>query len=161
MTIRASGDASPARMGRAIVGGVVGAVVMAMWAMIMAAVSGMGFWRPVQLIAAAWLGPSAVMHATGGVIVTGLMTHMMMGAVLGSLLAVMLRVLHIKAGSSRLVWGMIYGLVVWVVNQFVILPSVDPLLASHMTPWAFALGHVMFGLVTAGFVLGTPRAVGR
>lgn len=140
-------------VGRAVVGGLVGAAVMAMWAMIVAALMGMGLWAPVQLIAAAWLGTAAMMHVTVGVILVGLMTHMMMGVVLALILVEAFQLLRIGFGPVRLLWGMLYGLIVWVVSQFVILPAIDPMMATHMAPWAFAVAHIMFGLVAAAFVL--------
>ncbi|WP_053960881.1 hypothetical protein [Sulfobacillus thermosulfidooxidans] len=143
---------------RGILGGIVGAVVMAMWAMMVSAFSGMGFWAPVQLIAAVWLGASA-MHLSFGVIILGLMTHMMMGMVLGVVLAVLFRILGIPGGMGRLVWGMVYGLVIWVINQFAVLPLIDPLMASHMPPWAFAIAHMMFGIVAAAFLLHSTSVV--
>ena len=140
-------------LGRAIVGGVIGAVIMAMWAMMVAAVSGVGLWAPVQLIAVVWYGPAAMMHVQAGVVFAGLMTHMMMGAMLGTGLAVLFRVVpQMAASGARLLWGVGYGLIVWLVSQFVALPLVDPTMASHMAPWAFALGHMMFGLVAAAFL---------
>lgn len=152
-----SGDAA-FPIGRAILGGVAGSVVMAMWAMMVAAISGMGFWAPVQLIAAVWLGSSALMHLSATVILVGLMTHMMMGAILGLVLASIFQVVRTGPGPVRLVWGMVYSLVVWVLSQYVILPAIDPMMASHMPPWAFALGHLMFGVVTAAFLLYRPAS---
>lgn len=148
-------------LARAIVGGVIGAVIMAMWAMMVAAAIGMGIWAPVQLIAIVWYGPAAMMHLQAGVIFAGLMTHMMMGAMLGIGLAVLFHVVpQIAPGRARLLWGVGYGLAVWLVSQFVALPLVDPMMASHMAPWAFALGHMMFGLVAAAFLLGRATAPG-
>lgn len=147
------------KAGWAILGGLVGAVVMAMWAMIAAALQGMSVWAPVQLIATLALGASAAMHASAGVIMTGLVLHMMTGAVLGLALAGVLFVLRVRPGGARLIWGMAFGLVVWVVNQFVVLRAVDPLIASHMTWWAFGLGHLMFGVVAAAFLLTKERVV--
>ncbi len=102
-----------------------------------------------------------MMHATVGVILIGLMTHMMMGAMLGVVLAGGFAVFRIPTGSSRLLWGIGYAVVVWIVNQYAILPIVDPLMASHMPPWAFALGHMMFGVVAAAFLLHSSVTVQR
>lgn len=145
-------------LGRAIVGGLIGSIVMAMWAMMVSLFSGMGFWTPVQLIAATWMGSQAMMHVTVGVILTGLMTHMMMGIMLGIVLAGAFAVFRIPTGSSRLLWGIGYAIVVWIVNQYAVLPIVDPLMASHMPPWAFALAHMMFGVVAAAFLLHSSVA---
>ncbi|WP_051351175.1 hypothetical protein [Sulfobacillus thermosulfidooxidans] len=146
--------------GRGILGGIVGAMVMAMWAMMVSALSGMGLWAPVQLIAAVWFGASA-MHLSIGIIIVGIMTHMMMGMVLGVILAILFRFLVIPRGMGRLVWGMVYGLVIWVINQFAVLPLIDPLMASHMPPWAFAIAHMMFGVVSAAFLLNSSSVVAR
>lgn len=129
---------------------------MALWAMMIAQVSGMGLWVPVQLIAAVWCGPPAMMHLSAGVVLAGLMTHMMMGAMLGLVLAGLFQVLRTGVGPTRLWWGMGYGLVVWLLSQFVLLPVANPMVASHRPPWAFALRHLMFGVVTAVFLLSRP-----
>lgn len=129
--------------------------------MIIALLQGMGAWTPVQLITVTWYGPAAMMHATVGVIMAGLITHMMMGAVLGVIFAMALRVLGLPSGAVRLAWGVLFGLIVWVVNQFLLLAIVDPMMASHMTPWAFAMGHAVFGLVLAAFLLGARRTSQR
>lgn len=142
-----------ASAGAGVAGGLVGAAVMAMWAMLIASADGMGFWRPVQLIAAAWLGPAAMMHVSAVVIVAGLMTHMLMGAILGAGLQLLFQSLRIAAGWVRLGWGMMYGVAVWAVSQYVLLPVLDPAMAIHMPAGAFVVGHVMFGAVTAAFLL--------
>jgi len=145
-------------IGQAILGGLVGSIVMAMWAMMVSLFSGMGFWTPVQLIAATWMGSQAMMHVTTSVILTGLMTHMMMGAMLGIVLAGAFAIFRIPTGPARLLWGMGYAIVVWIVNQYAVLPIIDPMMASHMPPWAFAIGHVMFGVVAAAFILNPSMA---
>ncbi len=142
---------------RAALAGLAGAVVMAMWAMMAAAVMGRSLFAPVQLIAAVWYGPAA-MHLTAHVLLAGLATHMMVGIVLGMMLALAFAVGRIVPGPVRLAWGMGFGLAAWLVSQFAVLPALDPLMAQNMAIGVFALGHVMFGVVTAWMLLRTPGA---
>ncbi|PSR25120.1 MAG: hypothetical protein C7B46_20775 [Sulfobacillus benefaciens] len=137
----------------AILGGVIGSMVMAIWAMMVSLISGKGFWVPVQLIAATWFGPQAMMHMTVRIIVVGLITHMMVGAMFGLVLAGLFVAFRIRSGPSRLLWGIGCAIGIWIVNQYAILPTIDPMMATHMSPWAFALGHRMFGVNTATFFL--------
>ena len=87
--------------------------MMAIWAMMVSLISGMGFWAPVQLIAATWFGPQAMRHMTVRIIVVGLITHMMVGAMLGLVLAGLFAAFRIRSGPSRLLWGIgcaiVYG----------------------------------------------------
>ncbi len=126
---------------------------------VIGAASGMGLWAPVQLIAIVWYGPAAMMHLQAGGVFAGLMTHMMMGAMLGIGLAVLFRVVpQMAASGARLRWGAGYGLVLWLVSHFMALPLVDPMMPSHKAPWAFALGHMMFGPVAAAFLVGAAAS---
>jgi uncharacterized membrane protein YagU involved in acid resistance len=118
-------------------------------AMMVATLLRRGLWAPVQLIAAAGLGAAAMMQVRAGGILVGLMTHMMRGVVLALIVVDAFQLLRPGFGPMRLLYGLIAG----VVSQFVILPVIDPMMATHMAPWAFAVAHIMFGLVAAAFVL--------
>jgi hypothetical protein len=129
---------------------------MAMWAMIVAGVMGMSIWFPVQLIAAFWYGPRAITQVCAQVIGVGLMTHMMVGAMLGLILAGGFQLFPIRPGWWRVLVGVGFGMVVWLVSQYLVLPAVDPLMALHMTAWTFAVGHMIFGIIAALFLLTQP-----
>lgn len=146
---------------RAVGGGLIGSAVMAMWAMVVSAGSGMGFWTPAQLIAAVWVGSSAMAHVAAGIVVVGMMTHMMMGIILAIIMAAGFQIFRIAAGPTRLAWGAGYAIIVWMVNQFAVLPAIDPVMASQMPAWAFAIGHMLFGVTAAAFLLNRPPAVRR
>jgi hypothetical protein len=45
--------------------------------------------------------------------------------------------------------GMVLGIAVWLVMQHGLWPAVDAAAAPRFNPWVFALGHMMFGAVTA------------
>jgi hypothetical protein len=58
---------------------------------------------------------------------------------------------------------MAFGLAVWLVNQYVTWPAIDRSAAQAFTPWVLAVGHLLFGLVTAVLVGRLPahRGLGR
>lgn len=149
---------------RGALGGLAGGVVMAMWSMIVMWLIGVGFWTPLNLMAHTFW-PSAPLDATfrPAALAIGLVVHLMMSVALGLVLAILVR----AAGRIAASWaglaavGMAYGLVVWLVNQFVIWPMIDPLAAQAFTPWVFAVGHLMYGLVAGLALIGTSVSAGR
>lgn len=140
-------------VGRAAVGGVVGAIVMAIWSMLLSVFLGIGFWTPIKLIAAVWFGAGALAHLSLAVLLTGLVTHLVTGAILGVILAWCLKILNLRTLTARLVGATAYGLLFWLASQYLVLPLADPLLAARMPGWVFAPAHVMFGLTTVLFLL--------
>src|SRR5258708_36661215 len=69
-----------------IVSGLVGGVLMAAWAMLATAAQGLGLFAIPQLIGAAFRGPEALLQGPG-VIVWGVVLHLIMSAAFGILFA--------------------------------------------------------------------------
>lgn len=142
---------------RGAMAGAAGGMVMAMWSMIVLWLAGVGFWSPLNLIAhTVWRGAPLGATFSGGALVLGLVIHMMMSMILGMVLAVGVRTVS-RLGRNPVTvatTGMVFGLVVWVVMQYVIWKAVDPAAAPLFTAWVFALGHLMFGAAT-GLLIGT------
>ena len=40
---------------------------------------------------------------------------------------------------------MAFGLIVWLVMQYLVWDAIDPAAAERFTPWVFAIGHLMYG----------------
>ena len=99
--------------------------------------------------------------SVGGLLL-GLMVHMAMSVLFGVILAALVGRL---AGTlpALLAAGMAFGLAVWLVNQYVTWPAIDQTAAQAFTPWVLAVGHLLFGLVTAVLVGRLPahRGLGR
>jgi hypothetical protein len=130
-------------------GGMAGGAMMAMWSMLVLWLTGVGFWTPLNLIAhTLWRGaPLGATFSWGG-LVLGMVVHMMMAALLGMVFAVLAS--RLPAGRAAVLGaGMVYGVVVWLLAQYVIWPLVDAAAAQAFTPWVFAVGHVLYGMVTA------------
>ncbi|MGH2789312.1 MAG: hypothetical protein ACRDJV_15665 [Actinomycetota bacterium] len=150
------------------VGGVVAAIVMAMYAMIAGATYiGSGFFTPLYHIASAFIDPKPMMtsmqHAmegqnfyfTFGPAVLGMAVHLATGLVYGVVFALAARALRLSGGAA-VVAGAVFGPLVLAFSSFAGLPVAASLFGGgdpisdmpKMVGWGtFTIEHVMFGLV--------------
>ena len=144
-------------VGGGIVAGIIGGIVMAAFSMVHAAMVGVGFWTPLRLIAATTSGVDALIGG-GGILIWGLMIHMMVSAMYGVILAALLpRRAGTAAGFGI---GLAYGVAVWAVMTFIGLPLVNSTMQARialMPGWWF-FEHLLFGSVTGALI---PVLVGR
>ena len=96
----------------------------------------------------------SAMPVTGGTVLLGLVTHFVLAIALG----VMFAMLIIGVGIGRLslaplrtpvgivVTTMIGGAIVYVVNRWLILPAIDPMMKLVPQAW-FLVSHLLYGLV--------------
>lgn len=125
--------------------GIIGGVIMAMFVMIVAAVKGMGFLMPLKLIGATLFGKDAMADGVG-VLLVGLMIHMIASIGWGILFtAVFQRALSVANGIPI---GAIFGIIVWAIMTFVVLPLVNPIMRQSvsMMPGAWFIEHLLFGM---------------
>ncbi|GAC1431312.1 MAG: hypothetical protein NVSMB65_04820 [Chloroflexota bacterium] len=139
-------------------GGLVGGMIMAMIMMIVTAAMGMGLLRPLYLIAATVHQPWAMANGVAlAPLIIGLMIHMLNSAIFGIIFVLLLRAVTRHSGvgaASGAVVGMAWGALVLVINQTVVLPLVDPAMASAtagMLLW-WTVSHLMYGLVLGAIV---------
>ncbi len=137
---------------RGVIGGLIGGMAMAMFSMVVA-ISQDGFWAPVRGITSAVFGDQ---HYGGSFdfwpVVVGAMGHMMNSMVLGAVFAVIVATLLARASSAViLVAGMVFGLMVWLIMVPGLSSTVQSsgLLANAIPVWAWIVGHLMFGVITA------------
>lgn len=155
------------------VAGVIGSVVMAMYAMIASATyQHTGFFTPMYHIASTFISTNAMMtsmqHAmTGGTYyftfgpaVLGAVIHMMVGAMYGAILALLVSMRRLSA-PMLVVAGTVWGAVAFVLSSWVLLPLVAAVLSSgdqitHMARMVgygtFLVEHLLFGM-TVGVLL--------
>jgi hypothetical protein len=105
------------------------------------AITGDGFFRPLELIGSVWYG-AITTGAT--VIVVGLITHLAVAAVLGAIWAFAFSYVKVEPIIS----GLLFGAIVWVAMQYLILPFV----ASYILGGITAYQLFYFGAV-GGFSL--------
>ena len=142
---------------RRVVGaGLIASIVMGMIEMMYEAVAGAGFWSPVVFIGATVVrGLQSVQVPVpfdpAGVVL-GLMGHMMNSVILGLIFT------KLFAGSRGALpaRGVIYGLVVFGVMWFGVVPLVDPVMLK-LNAAVFAISHIIWGAVLGLLV---PHASG-
>ena len=134
---------------RTIVAVLIASIVMGMIEMIYEAVAGDGFWSPITYIGATVLrGLQSLQPPVGfnfwGVLL-GLMGHMMNSVILTWIFSSLIA-RRIGSRGSLLVTGAIYGLVVFFVMWYVVVPAVDAVMLN-LNATVFALAHVAWGAV--------------
>lgn len=131
------------------IGGMLGGAMMAMWSMIVLWLTGAGFWTPLNLIAhTLWRGAPLDATFSWGALVLGMVVHLMMAILLGVVFSVA-AARYPASRTTLLGAGMVYGVVVWLLLQYVLWPLVDAAAAQAFTAWVFAVGHLLYGMVTA------------
>ena len=151
-----------------VVGGLVGAVLMAMVEMTSELLAGHSFFLPPHMIAAPFFGAAPMEHAMKGgplyleavPFVVGLIVHMMWAAGWGLAFGLIAGIARL-VGAAALWWGIAYGVVVGFLMSYVVLPIVrlDPVPQS--SGWVpFILMHVAYG-IGPGAVIAYATRSGR
>jgi hypothetical protein len=150
------------------VGGIVGSMGMAMYAMIAAATyQGSGFFTPLYHIASLFIAPDKMMTSMQsamagsnfefffGAALLGAMIHMMTGVMFGAPFGIVAGLGRL-GGATLVVAGSVWGAAVFVMSAFVGLPLAAALFNSgdQITDMAekvgygtFLVEHVIFGMV--------------
>ena len=131
-------------VGAGISAGVVGALVMGLFGMIVFAIRGQGFFTLPQVIGAVFMGDEALIYEVWATLL-GFGVHLVTGAVFGVLFALLARPIHNQ--SMRMAAGLAYGAVIFLVMTYGVLPWANPIMAAAIEPGWFFLYHLAFGLV--------------
>jgi hypothetical protein len=163
-----------------MVAGMVGAVGMAMYAMIASITyHHVGFFTPLYHIASTFISPTALVTSmqqataghdfsfTAGPALVGMIVHLAIGAMAGAMFAVVVAVVRRRVhGLALVVAGMVYGLIVLGVNAVIGLPVAAHLfgggtristMPSMVGWWTFTIEHLIFGMVLAAALLAGTR----
>ena len=139
------------------IAGILASIVMAAAAMLYAAANGSGFLLPVRSIAATWYGANALVGGVG-VLIVGLVTHLVTGALGGVAFAVLPS--SRKSATAALLSGLVWGVVVWAILSFAVMPWLNPTMYAGTVGkepgWWFVL-HLIYG----GMLVVTPSMVRR
>lgn len=144
-----------------IIGGIIAGALFAISEMVMAALMGMPAWVPLQMIGAIVLGPGVLPPSapTISTVLVGMIVHFILSAIYGvvlALIALAIPALRSSVGLMTIV-GMVYGLVLWLVNFYVIAPVLFPWFAEA-SPVVQFVAHVFFFGAVLGYYLGDRLA---
>lgn len=131
--------------------GLGGGMAMVIVGMLLAAVLRQDVWLEPKQIAAVVYGPGAVAQPgfVAGPVLLGTLIHFITAAAAGALFGIVVRrwlKLPSDLGTPTLA-GLAYGLLLWCVAYFVVLPVINPLLLDSYAP-AFIIQHLVYGAVT-------------
>lgn len=133
------------------IAGAVGGMAMAMWSMVVFAVTGDGFWNPVNLIAHTFYDHAPLngsFNTTAALI--GIAAHMMIAMMLGVAIALLAaRIAHGPTATLTLALGV--SLAAWL-GGIVIWDAIDSSAFQAFTPWVLLTGHAMFAMAAGGVI---------
>lgn len=105
--------------------------------------NGRDIFTAARLIATVVYGPEAAFGVAP--IIVGTLVHLITGGVFGAVFAWLIPCLP---RGFWIVVGLIYGLIVWLISSFIILPVVaPPMIAADANKNVLLLAHVVYGLV--------------
>ena len=131
--------------------GLAGGLAMALVAALISMVQRQDIWHEAKAIASVVLGAQAA--ALPGFaalpVLLGTLIHLIVAMLLGAIFGIVTRRwLQLPSDFGiPVVSGLAYGLLVWLVAYFVVLPLVDPWLLDSYAP-AFIVQHIVYGTVT-------------
>ena len=136
-----------------------GGVAMAVVAAIISKGMGGDIWLESKEIAAVVYGPMATAQPgfVFGPVVVGTLIHLLVATLLGALFGILSRrVLHLTSEFGMpLFTGLVYGMLIWMLAYFVVLPAIDSTLMETYAP-SYLVQHIVYGLVT-GLLYGWLR----
>lgn len=133
----------------AVIGGVLGGVMMAVWLMFILWLTGIGFWTLLNLITNTfWRAVPLDGKFSVWSLIIGLVAHVIVALIFGSLIALAAWWLPVSR-TLIITSGALFGPIIWVVMQYGIWRAVDPAAAQIITPWVFAVAHLIFGVLAA------------
>jgi len=131
------------------VAGLIGGAAMTIVGAILATSVGNDVWLEARQIATMVYGPAALSDPGIGPIVVGTLLHLLISALLGAVFGIVSRRwLHLPSDYGMPVWiGVSYGIMIWLVAYFVVLPLVNPALLTTYAP-SFIIQNLVYGIVT-------------
>ncbi|WP_273888695.1 hypothetical protein [Rubrobacter naiadicus] len=150
-----------------LIGGLIAGVIFAAFEMVVAAIMGQGFFTPLMMIGAIGLGKEALptpkpMIGLSTIVPVGLAIHMFLSMIYGVVFgAFVWGVSFLHGNRLRLVGAAtVFGLVLWIVNFYVIAPLAFSWFAMA-NPVVQFFAHTFFFGTVLGLLLSARGAPGR
>jgi hypothetical protein len=138
-----------------IIGGIIAGIAMMMVEMIIAALMGMDAFMPPRMIAGIVLGPPAMEPSTPLMTALGVTTvlHMMLSIIYGLIFAWLVSVIPaLRSTAAVIVAAGFYGLLLWLVNFYVIAPPAGWV-------WFPTMANPVQQLIAHGFGFGVVLGI--
>lgn len=132
------------------VAGLAGGIAMAAVGAIISLSLGGDIWLEAKQIAAPIFGPTVVRPGFDAApVLVGTIIHLAISALLGAIYGIVLRrILNLPSDLGvPVLSGLIYGMALWMVAYFLVLPLVNRFLLGTYAP-AFIVQHLVYGMVT-------------
>jgi hypothetical protein len=130
--------------------GVAAGLVMTVWKMAEAWLTGAGAFRPPNLISTIVLGPSANTGSFTAIpFIVGMALHILASIAMGVVYAAGTRRLRHLRPATELVAIVAYALLSWAAYQYLIMPWLAPTMDANVSPVSLAVAHVVFAVAFA------------
>jgi hypothetical protein len=133
-----------------LLAGIVGALCMSVFAMLGSAVAGKPWYLPLELAGGLATGSTARFDVglQAGVALAGAILHFAIGAAWGVLYGLFVgNLMGELQPKESLSLGALFGILVWVIDLFTLMPKFDPAAARAIPLWFGAVSHIGYGAV--------------
>lgn len=131
------------------IAGLVAGLAMLIVASVLTTALGGDVWIEAKAIAAPFYGPFVMRPGfEAGPVITGTIFHFLTAALLGSIYSIVTRrILKLPSDMGiPVISGLIYGMFIWAVAYFLVLPILNPFMRATYAP-AFIAQHLTYGIV--------------
>lgn len=141
-----------------LMGGLLGGAVMALVGVGYGLVSGIGVWRPINLVAAALLRgmqTDSLEYMSSfhlDALIVGLVIHLSMSIGMGVIFSYILPALP----GRPLFWGWVIGPLLWLGAAVAALPLLNPVMYQNVDRVSFGLANILYGLILGWWVDRAP-----
>lgn len=139
-------------VGTGAAAGVFAGLVMTVWKMAEASVTGAGLWRPPNLVSTIVLGASANTGAFAAArFAVGMTLHVLASIAMGVVYAALVGRHRGYGPAVEVLVIVAYALLSWALYQYAVMPWLAPTMNAHVAPLSLALAHVVFALAFAAW----------
>jgi hypothetical protein len=135
--------------------GMIGSLCLVVWLGVLAEWQQRNFWIPVNLMASAFYGPSAIRSGFAGETISGLAVYIALYTLLGATLALILRDRFSRTRTFLI--AVAFALVWYYVTFRLLWKSLIPLAALLHVERTTALGHLLYGAILGGYPARLPQ----
>jgi hypothetical protein len=152
-----SGDA----FGGGVLAGLAAGLLLEIVMFVVAVAAGHDPWPPMKIAGIAFLGPDRALSTASdpAAVTVGLCSHFLVSAAWGGLFGM---IAFGRSHRTTLILGALYGIVVWLGMDLLVMPAVGAAFLRTQVPVPMAIAqHVVFGLVLAAAFLPFQQRLPR